>query len=345
MDWAFRLAVSQLVFASVDAGCGLCSGCMLEPRAGHVGADREELWGRRVALASVSIGVMLAVAKVWTGYLAHSDAVMSDGFESGGDVFSSAIVYAGLWLASKPPDKEHPYGHGRYETLAGLAVGAVLLLTGAALFWNGLTRANETHSLPRFAIYPLIAAVFAKIFLAMGKTAVGRRIKSLSLEADALHDLTDLLSTAIAILSVSLVFFDAKRFAWADRVGGMMIGVIIFFLSISVVRRVVDQLLDTMPESAQLEEIRKAALGVPGALGIEKCYARRTGLRYHVDLHLEVDPELSVRASHDIAAGVRSIIKERLRWVADVLVHVEPSRMSREEISDHGEKAWPAAIR
>lgn len=308
--------------------------------------DRESKWGRRIALGSVSLGVLLAVSKIWVGYLAHSAAVISDGFESCGDVFSSAMVYAGLRLATKPPDKEHPYGHGRYETLAGLAVGAVLLLTGSAIFWNGLTSAEVPHPLPRFAIYPLVVTVLLKSRFAAGKIFVGRRIKSLSLEADALHDLTDLLSTGIAIVSVSLVLFDAARFAWADRVGGMLIGVIIFFLSISVVRRVVDQLLDTMPEPARLEEIRNAALGVSGALGIEKCFARRTGLRYHVDLHLEVDPELSVRASHDIATLVRLQVKRRLPWVADVLVHVEPSALDREQIEHRDERRWPAeAIR
>jgi divalent metal cation (Fe/Co/Zn/Cd) transporter len=105
----------------------------------------------------------------------------------------------------------------------------------------------------------------------------------------------------------------------------LLIGVLIFFLSIRVVRRTIGQLLDTMPDDAKMAEIRHAALAVPGALGIEKCFARRTGLQYHVDLHLEVDPEMTVRESHEIAARVRIAVKENLPWVADVLVHVEPS--------------------
>jgi divalent metal cation (Fe/Co/Zn/Cd) transporter len=92
-----------------------------------------------------------------------------------------------------------------------------------------------------------------------------------------------------------------------------------------VVRRTVGQLLDTMPEPGKMAEIRNAALRVHGALGIEKCFARRTGLRYHVDLHLEVDPEMTVRESHEIATRVRIAVKESLPWVTDVLVHVEPS--------------------
>lgn len=326
---------------------------MLESRApsapgveavrGFTWLDRESKWGGRIALASVCLGVILAVSKVWAGSLAHSAAVISDGFESCGDVFSSAMVYAGLRLARKPPDKEHPYGHGRYETLAGLAVGAILLLTGAGIFWGGLTHVRSAHPLPLFVLYPLIATVLLKSCFAAGKIAVGRRIKSVALQADALHDLTDLLSTGIAIASVTLVLIDPARFAWADRVGGMLIGIIIFFLAVSVVRRVVDQLLDTMPEAARLEEIRDAALSVPGALGIEKCFARRTGLRYHVDLHLEVDGELSVRASHEIATLVRIQVKERLPWVADVLVHVEPSAARTAALHESDERRWPVA--
>ena len=295
-------------------------------------AGAEELAGRRIALVSMSVGAALAAAKIWIGLNAGSNSVVSDGFEATGDVLSSGIVYAGLWLASKPPDYEHPYGHGRYETLAGLAVGAMLLLAGAGIFWHGLISLRTPVQLAPYALYPLVAAVFLKIALAAFKFRTGKRIASTSLEADGWHDVTDLLSTSVALVAVILTLVSPQRFGLADHVGGIIIGIIIFFLSVRVVRHTVDQLLDTMPESRKLAQIRIAALSVPGALGIEKCFARRTGLRYHVDLHLEVDPEMTVRESHQIAARVRASIKQRLPWVADVLVHVEPSRLAPEQI-------------
>ncbi|MBV9498403.1 MAG: cation diffusion facilitator family transporter, partial [Acidobacteriaceae bacterium] len=150
-------------------------------------------------------------------------------------------------------------------------------------------------------------------------------IASTSLEADAWHDLTDLLSTFVASIAVLLTLTNPRRFGAADRLGSMIIGLVILFLSIRVVRRTIDQLVDTMPNATKMVEIRKAALSVPGALGIEKCFARRTGLKYHVDLHLEVDPGLTVRESHEIATRVRFAVTANVRWVADVLVHVEPS--------------------
>ena len=293
-------------------------------RTGGVPLSEEGI-GRRIALFSVSVGILLSVAKIWIGLAAGSSAVVSDGIEAGADVLSSAIVYAGLWIASKPPDREHPYGHGRYEILAGLAVGAILLLSAAAIFWHSVTSLSERQSVQSFALYPLGFAVVLKCVLAAVKFRTGRRIASTSLLADAWHDLTDLLSTAVALIAVIFTLANPLRFGAADHLGGMVIGVIVFFLSFRVVRRTVDQLVDTMPEPAMMKQIYAAALSNPRAVGIEKCFARRTGLKYHVDLHLEVDPEMTVRESHAVASDVRDKIKDTVGWVADVLVHVEPA--------------------
>jgi cation diffusion facilitator family transporter len=285
----------------------------------------EELVGRRIALVSVTIGLLLSVVKIWVGLAAGSAAVVSDGIEAGGDVLSSVIVYAGLWIASKPPDHEHPYGHGRYEILAGLAVGAILLLSAAAIFWHSVTSLSQpSAAMQPYALYPLIIAVVLKCALAAVKFRTGRRIASTSLQADAWHDITDLLSTSVALFVVVLTLVNPRRFGAADHLGGMLIGIIVFFLSIRVVLRTIDHLVDTMPEPAMMNQVYAAALRVPGAVAIEKCFARRTGLKYHVDLHLEVDPDMTVRESHAIAAAVKANVKDTVDWVADVLVHVEP---------------------
>jgi cation diffusion facilitator family transporter len=285
-------------------------------------ADRA---GRNIALISALAGIILSAAKVWVGMAAGSTAVTSDGVEALADVISSAVVYAGLWLASKPPDAEHPYGHGRYETLAGLAVGGLLFLTAAGIFTSSFSGLNSGGRVRAFAIYPLIGAVLVKIALATVKFRRGRRMASLALSADAWHDVTDLVSTSVAFIAVLFTLMDPERFAAADKVGGLVIGVIVFLLALRLVRYTVAQLVDTMPDASRMAEIRSVAMSVPGAMGIEKCFARRTGLKYHVDLHLEVDPDMTVRESHYIATQVRIQIKETLGWVADVLVHVEPS--------------------
>jgi cation diffusion facilitator family transporter len=288
------------------------------------GAAEFERIGHRLALISVAVGTLLAIVKIVVGVLAHSTALVSDGFENGADMVSSGIVFFGLLLASRPPDQNHPYGHGRYETLAGLAVGGLLLLTGVAIFWRSFETLDRSQAPQAFALYPLGIAALLKTVLAVKKKRIGRRIGSSALEADAWHDVTDLLSTLVAFGAIGLALRDPIRFGAADHVGGMLIGLIVVVVAVRLVWNTMAYLTDTMPGHELMEQIRPVALTIPGAKDIEKCYARRTGLKYHVDLHLEVDPELTVRQSHSIAEQVRIAVRGRLSWVADVLVHVEP---------------------
>jgi cation diffusion facilitator family transporter len=289
---------------------------------------RLNILGQRIAICSIIISSILAVVKIVVGLMANSASVVSDGIESGGDVLASGMVLLGLKIAARPPDAEHPYGHGRSETLAGLAVGLMLAVTGSAICVGSLMRAGTAEHPPAaYAIWPLIFSIAVKIVLYLAKSRYGRTIRSASLVADASNDAVDILSGLTALTAVSLTLHNPRGFAAADHYGGFAVGLIVIFLGLRVVRDTVLQLMDTMPAAAMMEQIRGAALGIPGALAIEKCYARKTGLQYHVDLHLEVDPELTVRESHEIATQVRIKIKEELNWVADVLVHVEPHGM------------------
>ena len=287
-----------------------------------------EKTGRRIALIGMAVSGGLAIAKLLVGWLAGSTSVVADGAESAGDVLASGVLYVGLLLAARPPDDDHPYGHGRVETLAGLAIGTFLFLTGLAISYHSLLHVNEVHAPPAlWAIYPLLASIVLKAALATVKWKTGKRIRSSALLADAMNDSVDILSGVTALVAVGLTISDPARFLAADHYGGFAVGLIVTFLGVQVIRETSLYLMDTMPEPAKMEEIRQVAAGTPGALGVEKCFARKTGLRYHVDLHLEVDPALSVREGHDIATDVRIRIKETLPWVADVLVHVEPHGM------------------
>jgi cation diffusion facilitator family transporter len=260
---------------------------------------------------------------------AHSVATVSDGLESAADVVSSGLVYLGLRIAAKPPDEDHPYGHGRFETLTALAVGVLLAAAGAAICGHSLETDRQTPAL--FAIWPLGLSIVTKAVMAVVKMRAGRAARSAALTADAWNDSVDILSGSVALISVLLAVFVPDHLRNADRYGGFVIGLIVIFMGFRVVRETALQLMDTMPEPVQMEILRVEALRVPGALGIDKCFARKTGLRYHVDLHLEVDPHLTVLASHEIARAVKRHLKSRLDWVADVLVHVEPHLQSQPE--------------
>lgn len=289
------------------------------------GVGKAESQGARIAIASMAVSGGLAVAKLVAGWLAGSASVVADGFESAGDVLTSGIVLLGLTIAARPPDKNHPYGHGRFETLTGLLTGLGLALVGIGIIWKSLQDVGLRHAPPAaFALWPVAASVALKSAMAALKLRVGRRIRSAALIADAWNDAVDILSGAVALLAVGLAILDPGRFLAADHYGGAVIGCIVILLGLRVVHETSLTLMDTMPGESMMAVIRATALQVPGALDVEKCYARKTGLRYHVDLHLEVDPELTVRRSHAIAEEVRNRVKGELAWVEDVLVHVEP---------------------
>lgn len=293
--------------------------------------------GRSVAIASMLISAALATAKIVVGLRANSTAVVSDGLESVGDVLTSGLVLFGLFIAAKPPDSEHPYGHGRLETLSALVVGMILIASGSLIAFRSLQRAWESQHTPAaYAIWPLIASIGVKSAMSFTKWRLGRKIRSAALSADAWHDTVDILSGTVALIAVGSTLADPTRFAAADHLGGSAVGLIVIFVGIRVVRDTTLQLMDTMPDPQAMQSIRDAGLSVPGALGIEKCYARKTGLQWHVDLHLDVDPALSVYESHQIASEVRARIRQKLDWVADVLVHVEPHMLDTISNSTHG---------
>ncbi len=289
---------------------------------------------RRIALLSVAVSGALAVSKLLIGWMAGSAAVIADGFESAGDVVGSSIVLLGLMAAARPPDDEHPYGHGRFEILSGLAVGVLLAAAGAGICVHAVENLSAPREVPAaYGVWPLIVSIVLKTGLSTLKFRYGRRTRSGALVADAWNDAVDILSGTVALIALGLTLLDPVRLLHADQYGGFVVGLIVVFTGARIIRETSMQLVDTMPDSGLMSQIRTVALAVPGVQGVEKCYARKTGFEYHVDLHLEVDPEITVRESHDIATEVRIRLKENLDFIADVLVHVEPAPAHREATS------------
>jgi cation diffusion facilitator family transporter len=296
-----------------------------------------EIASRRIAIASVLIGAGLAAAKITIGLNAHSTATVSDGIESAGDVLTSCLVLLGLVIASKPPDAEHPYGHGRLETISAMVVGMLLAASGVLISFESLHLAHgSSHPPSAYAVWPLLASIAIKSVMSVAKLRYARKIGSSALAADGWHDTTDILSGCTALLGLGITLLDPEKFPAADHIAGSAVGIIVVLLGIRVVRDTMLQLMDTMPDPDAMDRIRMAGLAVPGVLGIEKCFARKTGLKWHVDLHLEVDPAMTVYDSHEIATQVKEKIRSEVDWVADVLVHVEPHMLGTISVGPHG---------
>ena len=290
------------------------------------GVDESYRTARRVASAGIAVSGILACSNIAVGLHEHSTSVVATGFEFAGDVPASSIVVIGMRVAARPADDEHPYGHGRFETLSALVVGIILALGGALISYASVQAIGARHEPPgMIAAAALVGAIVLRGIMSSIKFRVGRRLGSSALVADAWNDAVDILSASAALTAVALATRDPARFLAADHYGGFVVGIIVVITGIRVLRDASLELADTMPAPQLTNEIRAAASSVADVRRVDKVLARKAGLQYLVDLHIEVDPLLTVAASHAIAGRVRAIIKRDLRWVADVLVHVEPS--------------------
>lgn len=279
-----------------------------------------------MALAGIAASAALATMNLVAGVVAGSTSVVATGVEFAGDVLASSVVFFGMLAAAKPADDDHPYGHGRLETLAAFVVGLVLSAGGTGICWTSLQNVGAMHPPPApLAIAALLVAILVRGVMSTLKFRVGRRLRSAALVADAWNDGVDILSASAALVAVALARYDGARFLAADHYGGFVVGVVVIVTGVRVLRDASLELMDTMPDAAMMDRLRDSVRSVPGVRGVDKAFARKTGLQYHVDLHVEVDPTLSVAAAHDIGGHVRSRVRHDLDWVADVLVHVEPA--------------------
>jgi len=286
--------------------------------------------GQRLALISVVANGVLAALNLFIGSRGGSLTVVATGIEFGADVAASLAVLFGFWFASRPADSRHPYGHGRAETLIGLVIGLALFVIGASIALHAVRDIHAIHAPPAtYTLWPLALALAVKTALMASKMRASRRMGSQALLADAWNDSVDVLSAVAAIIALGLTLYDPVRFRAADHVGGLLVGVFVIVAGLGVVRSTSLDLIDTMPPESLLDAVRQSAGTVAGVRGVEKLFARRTGLQYHVDLHLEVDGWISVGDGHAIATAVRERIRMDVAAVSDVLVHVEPAGLGR----------------
>jgi cation diffusion facilitator family transporter len=210
-------------------------------------------------------------------------------------------------------------------------VGVILVVGGGLISYQSLQAIGARHSPPgATAAAALVGAIILRGIMSSVKFRVGRRLRSSALIADAWNDAVDILSALAALTAVGLATYDPVRFLAADHYGGFVVGIVVVITGVRVLRDASLELVDTMPSTDLTSEILAAARSVAEVRGIDKVFARKTGLQYHIDLHIEVDPTLTVAASHAIAGHVRATLKRELPWVADVLVHVEPSHRAAE---------------
>jgi cation diffusion facilitator family transporter len=281
--------------------------------------------GLRATFWGMAVNVVLSGTKLAAGIVGHSHALVADAVESFADIFSSLIVWRGLVVAAAPPDEDHPYGHGKAEPIASAIVATVLL--GAAL-WITLTAFGEImepHQSPApFTLIVLVVVVVVKEGLFRFVSREGKAMDSSAVRTDAWHHRSDAITSVAAGIGISVSIIGGKGFEAADDVAAIAAAGIIAWNGWRLLRPALNELMDTAPSREIIDQIRQIATATPGVDGVEKCIVRKVGYQYFVDMHVKVDPQMTVLHSHKIAHDVKDKIRNTMPAVSDVLVHIEP---------------------
>jgi cation diffusion facilitator family transporter len=274
---------------------------------------------------SILLNLILVVVKGLSGYFGNSYALIADSIESGSDVLASVVLLFGLRFVAKPPDSNHPYGHGRLEPLLTFIVVIFLLLSASFIAYKSVEHIQTPHELPKsFTLYVLALIIVFKELSYRYVKKKGKESNSLSLQAEAWHHRSDAISSLFAFVGISVALILGKGYENADDWAALVASVFIVYNAYLIFRPALGEILDEHVYDELIVEIREISKTVNGVEDTEKCFVRKTGMMYHIDLHLIVNGELSVRKGHAIAHQLKEKLMEKNNLIADVLIHVEP---------------------
>lgn len=281
----------------------------------------------RVTFLGMVVNTLLAVGKMAAGILGQSHALVADGVESLADLFSSVIVWRGMVIAAEPADDDHPYGHGKAEPLASAMVATLLLLAAVWIAAHSVREILRPHATPApWTLAVLVLVVLVKETLFRFVLREGVSVESSAVQGDAWHHRSDAITSLFAGIGIAFALVGGPAYAAADDVAALLASGVIAWSGGRLLHSAFGELMDTAPDLTLVAEIRALAAGVPQVRGIEKCFIRKMGWQLYVDMHVEVDPQMSVEQAHRVAHTVKDAIRARLPKVRDVLVHIEPTR-------------------
>ncbi len=287
--------------------------------------------GMRASLLGLGMNLLLALGKLIAGIFGHSHALMADATESLGDVFGSVIVWRGIQIASRPPDPEHPYGHGKAEPIAAALVAVLLVGAGIGIAIESVREIMTPHRGPAaFTLVVLLAVIAIKEALFRRVRRVGKRTGSPALHTDAWHHRSDAITSSAAFIGISIALIGGEGYESADDWAALFASAIILFNAYRILHPAVNEIMDAAPPAAMESAVRRVAESVEGVIALEKCFIRKMGFSYYVDLHVTVDGSISVRKGHDIARRVKETLRTSNSSIAEVLVHIEPSDLMNE---------------
>ena len=292
----------------------------------------------RVTLLGMLMNAILAVVKLLSGLFGHSYALVADAIESMTDILSSLILWGGLYVAQQPPDENHPYGHGKAEALTALIIS--LMLIGAAIGILGAAVREivaPKHSPAPFTLLVLVMVIVVKETMYHVARRTALRTGSSAGAADAWHHRSDAITSLAAAVGITIALLGGPGYERADAIAAILAAVVIGFNAVRIMRPPLFELMDADCREVSIHA-EKIARQVQGVLGVETVISRKIGNRYLVDMHVEVDPTISVHHGHEIAHLVKDEILNKEPVIRDVLIHIEPHR-TIENTSDKANKS------
>ena len=281
----------------------------------------------RTTYFSILGNISLALTKGIAGFFGNSYALIADAIESTTDIFSSLLVLFGLKYAKRPADENHPYGHGKIEPLITFLVVAFLVTSATFIAYESIQNIQTPHKIPK--PWTLIVLGVIIIWKEISFRIVIKKSKetnSSSLKADAWHHRSDAITSIMAFIGISIALIFGKGFETADDWAALFASAFILYNSYLIFRPALGEIMDEHLYDDLLEEIRKESIKVKGVIGTEKCFIRKAGMKYHVDLHAIVAGEISVKEGHNIAHNLKDYLRNEIPNLGHVLIHIEPDK-------------------
>ncbi|PZX92911.1 cation-efflux pump [Flavobacterium aquariorum] len=267
----------------------------------------------------------LALIKGLAGFFGNSYALVADAIESTTDIFASLLVLFGIKYSNRPADDNHPYGHGRAEPLITFLVVGFLITSATIIGYESIINIQTPHELPKsWTLYVLGAIILWKEYSFRLVMKRSKETNSSSLKADAWHHRSDALTSVAAFIGISIALFMGKGYEAADDWAALFASVFILYNSYLIFRPALGEIMDEHLYDDLVEEIREVSHQVDGIIDTEKCFIRKAGMKYHVDLHARVKGSITVKEGHDLSHLLKDTLREKIPELGHVLIHIEP---------------------
>lgn len=292
--------------------------------AGRLTLKQREQETRRITLWGMAINLLLAVIKIAGGFIGQSQALLADGIHSLSDLASDAMVLLAAKHAGEEADEDHPYGHARYETLATVALGLLLIVVAAGISYNAILRLQNPAEIAIPALFTLLIAAISIISneaLYHATRSVALKIRSPLLEANAWHHRSDAISSIVVLVGISASFMG---YPLLDAIAAIVVALMIAQIGFKLSRQSVQELVDTALDPELVEQIKQTILAIEDVKQLHLLRTRRMGYNALIDVHIQVAPRLSVSDGHHIAEGVEKALSDKFEEINDITVHIDP---------------------